>query len=278
MQPPSPPHQRRIWFSLVLFQHRLPSIQPLLASIRALAEQTPRWRTALAVYDGSPPGPALPAAAELEAQLGGVPLHYTRGANVGYGRAHNSNYAAAALDPGDLFIVTNPDIRFAPAELTPLLDWVVCSPQVSCAAPLVVGDDGAIQYSAKHNPTLLALALGRFPLLKAVPGFRRYDRFHRNAFRDYSSECFPSAFLSGCFLVIPAHSYGAVGGFCERYFLHLEDADLVRRLSSIGLTVHNPKGRVVHSWARGSHRSVRQMLCLLKSMLIYRSIWGLRFA
>jgi GT2 family glycosyltransferase len=264
-----------VWFSLVLFRHSLPSLQPLLGSIRALAEQASHYGTGLAVYDGSPHHPGLSSAGEIEAQLGGVPLHHTKGPNLGYGRAHNSNFAAAALEPDDLFIVTNPDIHFDPADLIPLLDWMMSKPEAACAAPLVVGDDGAIQYSAKHNPTLLSLALGRFPCLKAVPGCRRYDRWHRNAGRDYTRETIASPYLSGCFLVIPARSYQAVGGFCPRYFLHLEDADLSRRLAALGHTAHNPIGRVVHRWARGSHRSLRQTFSLLRSMLVYASLWRL---
>ncbi|EDY38609.1 glycosyltransferase, putative [Cyanobium sp. PCC 7001] len=264
-----------MWFSLVLFRHRLADIQPLLGSIRALAEQANHYGTGLVVYDGSPPNAGQSTAAAIQAQLAGVPLHHSRGPNIGYGRGHNGNFAAAALEPDDLFIVTNPDICFEPADLIPLLDWVASNPEAACAAPLVVGDDGVIQYSAKHNPTLLSLALGRFPCLKAVPGCRRYDRWHRNAGRNYTQEMIASPYLSGCFLVMSARAYQAVGGFCPRYFLHLEDADLSRRLSALGLTVQNPIGRVVHRWARGSHRSLRQTVSLLRSMLVYASLWRL---
>jgi len=262
----------------VLYQHRLSSIRPLLASILDFAEQFRQYHTSLAIYDGSQDGKELPTAAEIKRLLPGVNLQYTKGTNIGYGRANNSNYNAASLQPDDFFIVTNPDITFEAGQLVPLLAWMAGNPDVSCAAPLVVGADGAIQYSAKRNPTLLSLALGRFPLLTALPWLRRYDRIHKNAFRNYPSECFSSSYLSGCFLAIPSRSYDAVGGFCSHYFLHLEDADLVRRLASIGRTVHNPKACVVHTWSRGSHKSFRQMASLLRSMLIYFSIWGLRFA
>jgi hypothetical protein len=50
----------------------------------------------------------------------------------------------------------------------------------------------------------------------------------------------------------------------------------VRRLSSVGETLHNPIGVVVHGWARGSHTSLFQILSLLRSFILYSQIWGFR--
>jgi GT2 family glycosyltransferase len=205
----------------------------------------------------------------------GVGLVYQIGINIGFGKAHNLNYRQACLSDADIFVVANPDISFGPADLSLLLDWLVSRPSVTCLAPLIVGPGGAIQCSAKHNPTLLSLALGRFPWLARFSMLRRYDLWHRNLDKDYVKDCIPSPYLSGCFLIIPARFYSMVGGFSPKFFLHLEDADLVRRLSLVGETLHNPIGTVIHLWARGSHKSLLQTLHLLRSCITYFRIWGL---
>jgi len=77
--------------------------------------------------------------------------------------------------------------------------------------------------------------------------------------------------------LIPSWAYIKVGGFSEQYFLHFEDADIVRKLSMYGYTKHVPLGRVTHGWARGSHTSPSQILSLMRSYLIYSIIWGPKF-
>ncbi|MEI6828811.1 MAG: hypothetical protein WCK64_03020 [Synechococcaceae cyanobacterium ELA445] len=204
----------------------------------------------------------------------GATVCHCFGPNIGFGRANNYNFSTAMLGEEDLFVVVNPDVSFSGNELIPLLEWVLSREDVSCVAPLVLGSNASVQYSAKHNPTLLSLALGRLGFLRRFDLLARYDSWHRNLTRDYLRECIDATYLSGCFLIIPSPFYELVGGFSSRYFLHLEDADLVRRLSRVGRTIHNPIGRVMHLWARGSHRSFRQQFCLFNSFITYCRIWG----
>ena len=68
--------------------------------------------------------------------------------------------------------------------------------------------------------------------------------------------------------------YLKVKGFDNRYFLHLEDADFTRMCSYHGIVIHDPTLKVIHKWARGSHKSIRQMLCLLISLFKYFRKWG----
>ena len=266
----------RVCISLVLFRHQVADIRPLLISIASFSHCYPHYSTQLCIYDGSGALFHGPTLSELQSFTPGVSLLYSKGANIGFGSANNLNYSKAALSGDDIFVVANPDISFAPADLVQLLDWLVSRPTVACLAPLIVGSDGAIQYSAKHNPTVLSLALGRFHGLTRFGFLCRYDANHRNLDKDYTRDCIPSPYLSGCFLVIPSRFFFKVGGFCSRFFLHLEDADLVRRLSLIGETLHSPIGTVTHLWARGSHKSLAQTFYLIQSCIIYFRIWGLK--
>jgi GT2 family glycosyltransferase len=265
-----------VCFSLVLYKHSLDSLRPLLSSIQLLAENASGLRILLCVYDGSPNDYPTPSEEQLKCLLPLVVLSHEKAKNVGFGRANNRNFQRSSVTKADIFCVVNPDIRFSPNNLLPLLYWGLNHTDWACMAPLVLLEDGSIQYSVKRDPTLLSLLIGRFGFLKRFSFIRRYDGWHRNLSRNYITEIIPSSYLSGCFLLIPAWAFISVDGFCDKYFLHVEDADIVRRLSFIGSTLHNPSGVVVHGWARGSHTSISQTFSLIKSYSVYCSIWGLK--
>jgi GT2 family glycosyltransferase len=266
----------RVCISVVFYRHQFADILPLLSSIASFSRCVTRYRLQLCIYDASGDTFRGPNASDLQAYAPGLEILFAKGENIGFGRANNFNYLQASLSDDEIFVVANPDVSFFPADLVRLLDWLTSRPSVSCLAPLIIGSNGAIQYSAKRNPTILSLALGRLNSLTRLPFFHKYDYNHRNLDKDYAAVCIPSSYLSGCFLIIPSRFYSLVGGFCPHFFLHLEDADLVRRLSLVGETLHNPIGKITHLWARGSHKSFAQTLYLIQSCLIYFRIWGLR--
>lgn len=261
----------RVVFSLVLYKHKLADIRPLLDSLAAQLTPLP-FDLSLHIYNSTSSYITYQQIAHVAPNLD---ISFVNGKNIGYGASNNLNFSVAKPGLNDLFIICNPDIYFNWATLLPLIEWIVNQNDVSCCAPLVLNDSDTIQYTAKKNPTLLSLALGRLSFLTFVPFLHKYTFFHSNKDRDYLRDCISSSYLSGCFLLVPAYYYTCVKGFSESYFLHLEDADFVRSLSSYGRTIHNPLGRVNHRWSRGSHRSFRQMLHLMRSMFIYFRKWGL---
>lgn len=265
----------RILYSLVLYRHSFETIRPLLGSIQRLASLSAKYEFSLSIYSACPHALEDPSPSRVRSLLPDVLLSYQYGKNVGFGAANNINFESNHSNEPFLFIVVNPDIEFQPGPLISLLNWLEDKPYVSCVSPLILNYGEDIQYSAKHNPTALSLLIGRIGILKKISFFDRYDRWHRNLNLDYGRDCFRSTYLSGCFLMIPSSYYRHIGGFCERYFLHLEDADIVRRLSLHGHCLHNPLGVVHHRWARGSHSSVLQMISLVRSFFIYSTEWGI---
>jgi GT2 family glycosyltransferase len=266
----------KIVFSLVLYRHSLDSIRPLLLSIQKLSDITGQYSYELAIYNACPHESDDPSPSRVRSILNISSLTYQYGRNIGFGSANNRNFSSSMSEEPFLFIVVNPDICFEPSSLLPLLDWTISNPMVSCVSPLILNSGGRIQCSAKHNPTFLSLLLGRLPCLKRIALFDKYDKWHRNLDCNYVSSCIESTYLSGCFLVIPSYFYRKVGGFSEKYFLHLEDADIVRKLARYGVCKHNPIGSVSHIWARGSHSSLLQMFHLAYSYLRYSMAWGIR--
>jgi len=263
----------RFFFSCVLYNHSVSCIEPLLSSLGSLSTAYPSLDCKLLLYDASRSGFDDPEVQHLKTLASPVNIYYYSGPNIGYGLANNNNFARIIEDDPFIFVIVNPDVFFSPQSLYPLLEWTLSNPSVSCAAPLVVNQFDQVQFSAKRNPTFLSLLLGRFSALERFTYFRSYVQWHKNLDRDYLSETFASTYLSGCFLLIPDIYYRQVGGFSSSFFLHLEDADLVRRLSAVGQTLHNPLGKVVHLWSRGSHKSLRQIWFLFISYIQYVKVW-----
>ena len=102
---------------------------------------------------------------------------------------------------------------------------------------------------------------------------KRYDRWYVMADQNYQ-EVFEAPYLSGCCMLIRSEAFCSAGGFDERYFLYLEDADLTRSLARDGRCVHLPVASVVHGWGRGNYRNLGLMAVNLASAWNYFRKWG----
>ena len=180
------PYFPRIAFSLVLYKHSIDIIEPLLTSISALSRHNKAsFGVELYVSDNSPEDNSS-LLIGIKQELGSTPCCYSRNSsNIGFGLANNRNYEASRLSEEDFFIVANPDTYFEATQLAPLLLWVVHNKNISCAAPLLLNPSGSIQHSAKKNPTLLSLVLGRLRFFCNIPILLKYDRWHKNMTHDY---------------------------------------------------------------------------------------------
>ena len=259
-------------FSLVLFKQNLEIIRPLIIDIDNFYNfgLKNNVKTFFHIYDNSPNRNN-----EINKIINKEYISYEFDCtNLGYGRAHNKNLLKKNnFNSNTVFIVVNPDITFDHLDLFYFLHNFIESKYL-CVAPLIVNERGEIQYSAKRNPTLLSLLIGRFQFLRYIKIFNNYQKRHTNQLRDYEKDKIESSYLSGCFLIIKSTIYKKVKGFDNRYFLHLEDADFTRMCSLYGIVIHDPSLKVIHKWARGSHKSFRQMFCVFISMMKYFRKWG----
>lgn len=206
----------------------------------------------------------------------GAELFVANAHNPGYGRAVNQAVSAIGKDgPLPAFLgALNTDLAWQPGTFELLLRWMVDHGDVSLVVPRLVDLDGVTQQLCKRDPTLLGLFSRRFIPDRIKPSWlRRYDRWYVMADHDYTIP-FEAPYLSGCCMLIRSSAFQAVGGFDERFFLYLEDADLTRMLSRHGRTLHLPFATVVHHWGRGNHYSWRLTLVNLHSVWLYFRKWG----
>lgn len=180
------------------------------------------------------------------------PIRIVRNAlPMGFAANHNQAFTHAA---GRYFCVLNPDIRLVNDPFHALL---ACLEDTSAgvAAPLVLGEGGGIEDSARRFPS-------PFRILCKVFGRRKGS--------DYAigDEPIHPDWAGGMFLLFPRDIFEKLGGFDRRYFLYYEDVDICARLRLLSYeVVVCPKARVIHHAQHSSHRSFKYMRWHLQSMM-----------
>ena len=254
---------RQLLLMLVAYHPSVREVQQLQAS---LADLPVGVGYAVVVNDHLPGEPVERLAANADGFL-------TNGDNLGYGRAVNR--LVAQLSPLPPYIgVLNTDLTWTTGTFERLLAWLQQHPDVNLAVPQIMDEAGTPQKLCKHNPTVLGLFSRRFlPSCLKPAWLKRYDRWYVMANQNYQ-EVFDAPYLSGCCMLIRSEAFRRVGGFDERYFLYLEDADLTRSLAREGRCVHLPVAGVVHGWGRGNYRNLGLMAVNLISAWHYFWKWG----
>lgn len=169
----------------------------------------------------------------------------------GFAANHNQAFVHAT---GRYFCVMNPDIRLGdnpfPALLACLQDI-----SVGVAAPLVLGESGAGEDSARRFPSPFRI------LCKAIGKCKGSDYVVEDAI------LFPD-WVGGMFMLFRHDLFKLLGGFDRRFFLYYEDVDLCARIRLQGYEVALcPGARVLHKARRDSHRKMMFFKWHLTSML-----------
>ena len=269
-------------FTLVIYNNSPEEVSPLITSINYLNKiNSVNYKIYLSIHDnGSKNNLDHFINSKLEAGI--TKLYHNSKSNLGFGKGHNlaykkiKNYLNKNNNKENILIIVNPDIYFEGEEIIKMISFILDAKNndVVCMSPLIHNNFNKIQYSAKRNPTVLSLLIGRLNFLEKINLFKKYLSKNQNR-KLTGGVVFESSYLSGCFLLIKAKIYEKNKGFDERYFLHFEDADLTRELSKYGKCIHFPKAKITHLWQRGSHKSKKQTILLIQSMIQYFRKWGL---
>ena len=189
--------------------------------------------------------------------------------NLGFGGGHN--LAIKTLSASDCHLLLNPDVSFGADVLPHLLRTLEQHSDIGAVMPKVFSPNGELQRLCRLIPTPLDLLLRRFMPVKSW----RDEMTLR-----YELEGLPQKglidvpILSGCFLMIRTELLKRVGGFDERYFLYMEDYDLVRQIQQHARTVYDADVSIIHAHGQGSYRQRHLLKLHLRSACQYFAKWG----
>ena len=187
--------------------------------------------------------------------------------NLGFGAAHNK---ILEYEIGKYHAVVNPDIKVDSDVLSHLADILDENEDIVMITPKVMNSDGTEQKLPKRTPTARYLFLGRLARFGGVFKKIRDEYVMENEqFEDITD----IDFCTGCFFMIRSDVFREIGGFDERYFMYLEDADLTRKAKQYGRTVFCPTAQVEHEWERASAKSPKLLMIHLCSFIKYLRKW-----
>jgi GT2 family glycosyltransferase len=193
--------------------------------------------------------------------------------NPGFGAGHNVAINKI-IDTSSYHLVLNPDVYFERGTIEKLISFMEINMDVGLVMPKVLYPDGNIQYLCKTEPTLLDMFIRSF-----MPGvFKSFfkNRIMKYEYRDknYEQIMFDIPYLSGCFMFLRSDVLKRIGGFDERYFLHMEDADLSRKFNLYSKTAYFPNSCVYHHFGQLTHKKLKYKIITIKSAIKYFNKWG----
>jgi len=182
--------------------------------------------------------------------------------NSGFARAANNGARASC---GRYLLFLNNDIEIEPGSISRLISFLDSHPDYALVAPAVLGPDGSFELS--FGPDLNLLSEFFLKTLARKYYACLYRLLREKIARDVD-------WASGVAFLIRREPFFAIGGFEERYFLYIEDADLGLRLRRSGYKLrYLPEARIIHY--RGAVASKYPRLALIeakKGQLLYYAL------
>lgn len=193
-----------------------------------------------------------------------------RKVNGGFGTGHNT---VLPLLQSDYHFILNPDILLRSDVLSGMADWLEEHPEAVMARPALAFPDGTLQVLPLQKCSAMALVYRQLPQLSFLKKYN--DRYVMEG-ADLSKPT-EIEFCTGSFSCLRTQVLQQIGGFDEKYFMYVEDADLTQKARQKGKVYLLPQFSAVHIWHRAPHSDLAHFKMQLKSMLRYFGKWGFRF-
>lgn len=159
--------------------------------------------------------------------------------NLGFGSANNRGLAEVATD---CTFFLNSDTELDGDPLPALVRTLDDFPDAAVVGCQLRAPDGVAQRSARRFPSARQSLRNALALPEPLP----------NALADVD-------YVDGAAMLARTAALREVGGFDERFFLYVEDADLCRRLHDRGWRVlYDPSVHVVHAGGGSARRGSRR--------------------
>lgn len=193
----------------------------------------------------------------LAAHAGDTRVRLVRNArNLGFGPACNRG---AALARGDAFVFLNPDCLLEPGAIAALRAIASADARIGVLGVEVLAPGGGpARGNRRRDPTLRRAFMTLSGLARFAARQPAFAGVEMPASSPATAVAEPVDAVSGACLFVPRFAFDAVGGFDERYFLHVEDLDLCRRVRDAGYSVAiAPAVKATHAQGSSSaHRPV----------------------
>ena len=183
--------------------------------------------------------------------------------NYGFGKGHN---AVLPFIDSEYHAVINPDIVLCGDTLTELSEYFDSDKTVGIACPMILNPDMTPQLLPRKTPTVKYLLAGRLPGMKKIRDEYTMANADMSRVQDVD-------FVTGCFMFMRTELFKKVGGFDERYFMYIEDADLAREIKRYARAVHYPGAKAVHEWSRADIRNMKLFGAHISSVFKYFRKW-----
>jgi len=187
-------------------------------------------------------------------------------ANIGFGAGHNK---VLHLLDSDYHAIVNPDILLFEDSFTKLISYMEENKDVGVAFPKLLSVDKELLPVYRKDPTFSDMFLRKFVKF----GFEKRKNEITYGDADYSQP-FAIDFGQGSFIFIRTALFKELGGFDERYFMYMEDADLCREARKHAKVMYTPVTGVIHKWERGSGKNFKLFKIHTESMFKYLAKWA----
>lgn len=250
--------------------------QEALKAVQSVLERTHRCQLTLYLVDNASPdgsgqklreaidGGKLPAAPNQRVEL------ICNEQNFGFGKGHNSVMPRLT---SDYHFILNPDILLTADTLSDLAEWMEAHPEAVMARPALRFPDGREQRLPMRRCSVRPMLYRQLPSLKFLEKYNaEYLMLDADLSRPTEIE-----FCTGSFSAVRTADFKAVGGFDEKYFMYVEDADLTQKMLTRGKAYLVPQYTAIHAWHRAAHRELKPFLWQARSLLLYFGKWGFKF-
>ena len=175
--------------------------------------------------------------------------------NKGFGAGHNVviNKLISNSKISEFHLIINADIYFEENVIEKIVEYMKNHNEIGQIGPKIRDFEGKFSYTCRLFPTPANLIFRRFLPFKNIVEKMDYDYEMKWANFDEMMEV---PILSGCFIFSRVSALKEIGGFDERYFMYMEDAE------------------IFHEHGKASYKSRKLMMFHVKSAIKYFNKWG----
>jgi GT2 family glycosyltransferase len=189
--------------------------------------------------------------------------------NLGF--SGGNNFIMHKLD-SDYHLIINPDVIVQSDTLLIASQYLTDNQDVVMVSPEVVNGP-TVKHVIKSHPNALTLLLRYLDITYLNHMFEARLSDYQCDHLQYEED--KSVLLAGgCFMLLRAKAYVALGGFDQRFFMYFEDYDLSIRARELGKIAYVPSVKISHMGGYVGKKSIKHHVFFFLSSLKFSVLHG----